>query len=127
LHHSTGIIELGDLALDKVAVKLSTTVQKNGLISRLRLNPFINSIGNFMFLRPVGFENNYSWCVPGLEYQQTNARLAGVDVTHWKMSEQWQHDFALYVNGRDITNKESLIDIPPLNLSNKFSFLKGMT
>jgi iron complex outermembrane receptor protein len=29
------------------------------------------------------------------------------------MSEQWQHDFALaYVNGRDITNKESLIDIP---------------
>jgi iron complex outermembrane receptor protein len=29
LHHSTGIIELGDLALDKeVAVKLSTTVQK---------------------------------------------------------------------------------------------------
>jgi iron complex outermembrane receptor protein len=42
------------------------------------------------------------------------------------MSEQWQHDFALaYVNGRDI-NKESLIDIPPLNLSNKkFSFLKG--
>jgi iron complex outermembrane receptor protein len=36
LHHSTGIIELGDLALDKeVAVKLSTTVQKMD-ISRLR-------------------------------------------------------------------------------------------
>jgi iron complex outermembrane receptor protein len=50
---------------------------------------------------------------PVWEYQQTNARLAGVDVqAHWKMSEQWQHDFALaYVNGRDITNKESLIDI----------------
>jgi iron complex outermembrane receptor protein len=40
------------------------------------------------------------------------------------MSEQWQHDFALaYVNGRDITNKESLIDIPPLNLS-KIQFSK---
>jgi iron complex outermembrane receptor protein len=36
LHHSTGIIELGDLADKEVAVKLSTTVQKNGLISRLR-------------------------------------------------------------------------------------------
>jgi iron complex outermembrane receptor protein len=36
------------------------------------------------------------------------------------MSEQWQHDFA-YVNGRDITNKESLIDIPPLNLSKQNS------
>jgi iron complex outermembrane receptor protein len=42
------------------------------------------------------------------------------------MSEQWQHDFACYVNGRDITNKESLIDIPPLNLSNKIQFSKGM-
>jgi iron complex outermembrane receptor protein len=44
-------------------------------------------------------------------------RLAGVDVqTHWKISKQWQHDFTLaYVNGKDITNKESLIDIPPLN------------
>jgi iron complex outermembrane receptor protein len=40
------------------------------------------------------------------------------------MSEQWQHDFALAYNGRDITNKESLIDIPPLNLSNKIQFSK---
>jgi iron complex outermembrane receptor protein len=59
---------------------------------------------------------------------KTNARLAGVDVqTHWKMSEQWQHDFALaYVNGRDITNKESLIDIP-LNLNKNSVFGNGMT
>jgi iron complex outermembrane receptor protein len=55
LHHSTGIIELGDLALDKEqAIKLSTTLQKNGLLSRLRL--ILNSIRNFMFLRPVDFE-----------------------------------------------------------------------
>jgi iron complex outermembrane receptor protein len=32
--HSTGIIELGDLALDKEVVKLSTTVQQNGVTSR---------------------------------------------------------------------------------------------
>jgi iron complex outermembrane receptor protein len=43
------------------------------------------------------------------------------------MSEQWQHDFALaYVNGRDITNKESLIDIP-LNLNKNSVFGNGMT
>jgi iron complex outermembrane receptor protein len=79
-----------------------------------------------MFLRPVGFETTIRGAFPVWEYQQTNARLAGVDVqAHWKMSEQWQHDFALaYVNGRDITNKESLIDIPPLNLSNKIQFSK---
>jgi iron complex outermembrane receptor protein len=127
LHHSTGIIELGDLALDKEeAVKVSTTVQKNWSNFSVEVNPFINSIRNFMFLRPVGFETTIRGAFPVWEYQQTNARLAGIDVqTHWKMSEQWQHDFALaYVTGRDMTNKESLIDIPPLNLSNKIQFSK---
>jgi iron complex outermembrane receptor protein len=43
-------------------------------------------------------------------------KIDGVDVqTHWKISKQWQHDFALaYVNG-ERHHKESLIDIPPLN------------
>jgi iron complex outermembrane receptor protein len=51
-------------------------------------------------------------------------RLAGVDVqTHWKISKQWQHDFTLaYVNGKTSQTRESLIDIPPLNLSNKIQF-----
>jgi iron complex outermembrane receptor protein len=48
-----------------------------------------------MFLRPVVLRQLFV-VRPVWEYQQTNARLAGVDVqTHWKMSEQWQHDFAL--------------------------------
>jgi len=127
LHHSTGVIELGDIALDKEqAVKLSTTLQKKWTAFSVEFNPFINSIRNFMFLRPVGFEKNNRGSFPVWEYQQTNARLAGVDVqTHWKINNQWQHDFALaYVNGRDLTNNEFLIDIPPLNLSNKIQFAK---
>jgi iron complex outermembrane receptor protein len=127
LHHSTGIIELGDLALDKeVAVKLSTTVQQKWSNFSLEVNPFINSIRNFMFLRPVGFESTIRGAFPVWEYQQTNARLVGIDVqTHWELSDKWQHDFALaYVNGRDLSNKESLIDIPPLNLSNKIQYSK---
>ncbi|MFV8332090.1 TonB-dependent receptor [Flavobacterium sp. GSP14] len=127
LHHSTGIIELGDLALDKEqAIKLSTTLQKKWTAFSVEVNPFINSIRNFMFLRPIDFETTTRGAFPVWEYQQTNARLTGVDVqTHWKISKQWQHDFALaYVNGKDITNKESLIDIPPLNVSNKIQFAK---
>ena len=128
LHHSTGIIELGDLALDKEkAVKLSTTLQKKWTAFSVEVNPYINSISNFVFLRPVGFETTIRGAFPVWEYQQTNARLTGVDVqTHWKISKQWQHDLALaYVNGKDITNKESLIDIPPLNLSNKIQYSKS--
>jgi iron complex outermembrane receptor protein len=127
LHHSTGIIELGDLALYKEqAVKLSTTLQKKWSTFSVEVNPFLNSIRNFMFLRPVGFETTIRGAFPVWEYQQTNARLVGVDVqTHWKIGKQWQHDFTLaYVNGKDITNKESLIDIPPLDLSNKIQFSK---
>jgi hypothetical protein len=45
----------------------------------VEVNPFI-SIGNFMFLRPVGFETTIRGAFPVWEYQQTNARLAGVDV-----------------------------------------------
>lgn len=128
LHHSTGIIELGDLALDKEkAVKLSTTLQKKWTAFSVEVNPYINSIRNFVFLRPIGFETTIRGAFPVWEYQQTNARLTGVDVqTHWKISKQWQHDLALaYVNGKDITNKESLIDIPPLNLSNKIQYSKS--
>ena len=128
LHHSTGIIELGDLALDKEqAIKLSTTLQKKWTAFSVEVNPFINSVRNFMFLRPIDFETTTRGAFPVWEYQQTNARLTGVDVqTHWKISKQWQHDFALgYVNGKDLTNKESLIDIPPLNFSNKIQFSKN--
>ena len=127
LHHSTGVIELGDLALAKEqAIKVSTTLQKKWTAFSVEVNPFINSIRNFMFLRPVGFETTTRGAFPVWEYQQTNARLAGVDVqTNWKINKQWQHDFALaYVNGRDLTNNEFLIDIPPLNLSNKIQFAK---
>ena len=128
LHHSTGVIEIGDLALRKEqSTKFSTTLQKKWSTFSVEVNPYVNYIRNFMFLRPVGFETTIRGAFPVWEYQQTNAQLAGVDLqTHWKISKQWQHDFAVsYVNGKDLTNKESLIDIPPLNLNNKIQFSKN--
>jgi iron complex outermembrane receptor protein len=99
-------------------------LQKKWTAFSVEVNPFINSIRNFMFLRPIDFETTTRGAFPVWEYQQTNARLVGVDVqTQWNISKQWQHNFTLaYVNGKDLTNKESLIDIPPLNLSNKIQF-----
>ncbi|MDR7211565.1 TonB-dependent receptor domain-containing protein [Flavobacterium piscis] len=125
LHHSTGVIELGDLNLDKEqATKLSITLQKKYTNFSLDINPYINKIKNYMFLRPVGFETTIRGAFPIWEYQQTNARLTGVDLqTNWVITNHWTHLFSLaYVNGRDISNKQSLIDIPPLNVNNKISF-----
>jgi iron complex outermembrane receptor protein len=56
-----------------------------------------------MFLRPVILSPPFG-AFPVWEYQQTNARLVGIDVqTHWELSDKLQYDFALaYVNGRDL-------------------------
>jgi hypothetical protein len=62
---------LGDLALDKVAVKLSTTVQKNNF--SVEVNPFINSISNFFFA--LGFETTIRG-VPGLGIPTNQCKIS---------------------------------------------------
>jgi iron complex outermembrane receptor protein len=127
LHHSTGIIELGDLNLDKEqATKLSVTVQKKYDRFSFEINPYINQIQDYIFLKPVGFETTIRGAFPVWEYQQTNASLMGIDVqSHWTISKQCEHFFSLaYVNGKDTSNNEPLIDMPPLNINNKIRFSK---
>ncbi|MFA9191935.1 TonB-dependent receptor [Flavobacterium sp. FZUC8N2.13] len=127
LHHSTGVIELGDLNLNKEqSTKLSVNIQKKINTFSFEINPYINQIQDYIFLKPVGFETTIRGAFPVWEYQQTNARLLGIDVqTHWDISNQWQHSFSMgYVNGKDIRQNEPLIDMPPLNWNNKIRFSK---
>ncbi|MFA9189403.1 TonB-dependent receptor [Flavobacterium magnesitis] len=127
LHHSTGVIELGDLNLNKEqSTKLSVTVQKKSNDFSFEINPYINNIQNYIFLKPVGFETTIRGAFPVYEYQQTNARLLGIDLqTHWDITNQWQHSFSMaYVNGKDRILSEPLIDMPPVILNNKIRYLK---
>ncbi|MGM8360973.1 TonB-dependent receptor [Flavobacterium sp. ARAG 55.4] len=127
LHHSTGVIELGDLNLDKEqSTKLSLTIQKKYNGFSFEVNPYFNHIQDYIFLKPVGFETTIRGAFPVWEYQQTNVRLWGMDIqTHWNITNHWQHSFSLaYVNGKDSSNDEPLIDMPPLNLNNKIRFSK---
>ena len=75
---------------------------------------------------PIDFENTIRGAFPVWEYQQTNALLTGIDIdSQWKISEHWQHRLTLsYVNGRDISNDDALIDMPPLNFNNRIQFTK---
>jgi len=77
-------------------------------------------------LKPVGFETTIRGAFPVWDYQQTNARLLGIDIqTQWNVTNQWQHSLALaYVDGYDQSNNEPLIDMPPLNMNNKIRFSK---
>jgi iron complex outermembrane receptor protein len=80
-----------------------------------------------MFLKPVGFETTIRGAFPVWEYQQTNARLSGIDIqTHWNILPEWEHLFSCaYVNGKDITENQPLIDMPPLSINNKIKFSKN--
>lgn len=127
LHHSSGMIELGDLRLkQEKSNKISTSLQKKWQKVKINLNPFLNYIEDYMFLKPVGFETTIRGAFPVWEYQQTNALLTGVDFnSEWQMSEHWQHRLLLtYVNGRDKTNNDAIIDMPPLTLNNRIQFNK---
>lgn len=127
LHHSTGVIELGDLNLEKEqSTKLSLTIRKKINQFSIEVNPYINYIQNYIYLKPVGFETTIRGAFPVWEYKQTNAKLLGVDLqTQWKINDSWQHSFAMaYVKGDDRTQNQLLIDMPPLNLYNKISFSK---
>ncbi len=127
LHHSTGMIELGDLNLQKErSTKLALTLQKKWSDFTLNINPFWNAVDNFMFLKPIGFETTIRGAFPVWEYQQTQALLAGIDMeTDWDISANLKHLFALaYVKGKNRTDDEYLIDMPPLTINNALRFSK---
>lgn len=127
LHHSSGQIELGDLRLEQEkSVKLSSTLVKSGHHYRVEFNPYLHAISNFMFLKPVAFETTIRGAFPVWEYQQTNARLWGIDVhSRWTISKNWEHLFSMaYVNGQDVTANLPLIDMPPLNLNTSIQYKK---
>jgi iron complex outermembrane receptor protein len=125
LHHSSGMVELGDLRLQQEkSNKVSSALQKQWKNFKINLNPFLNYIEDYMFLKPVGFETTIRGAFPVWEYQQTNALLTGVDFnSEWEINNHWQHRLLLsYVNGRDQTNDDAIIDMPPLTINNRIQF-----
>jgi iron complex outermembrane recepter protein len=127
LHHSTGQIELGDLGLKKEqSFKFSTAFQKKWSNFTIEANPYINRINNYMFLKPIGFEQTIRGAFPVWNYQQTNALLTGIDFnSEWKISEILKHQFSLAtINGNDLTNNLPIIAMPPTTFSNKIHYSK---
>ena len=125
LHHSSGMIELGDLRLQQEkSNKIGTSLQKKWTNFKININPFLNFVEDFMYLKPTGFETTIRGAFPVWEYEQNNALLTGFDLnSEWQISEHWQHQLLLsYVNGKDKTNDDVIIDMPPLNINNRIQF-----
>jgi iron complex outermembrane receptor protein len=127
LHHSSGMIELGDLRLkQEKSNKIGSSLQKKWNTLKVTITPFLNYIEGYMFMKPTGFETTIRGAFPVWEYEQTNALLTGIDFnSEWAISKNWQHRLIVaYVNGKDKTNGGALIDMPPLNINNRIQFSK---
>ncbi len=127
LHHSTGQIELGDLRLKKEeSLKFSSSLSKKWNAFSMEVNPYFHHISNFMYLRPIGFETTIRGAFPVWAFQQTNARLFGLDFhSQWNIATNWQHKFSFaYVNGEDLSNNEPLTDMPPITISTSVQYKK---
>ena len=127
LHHSTGQIELGDLRLKKEeSIKFSSSLSKKWNSFSMEVNPYFHHITNFMYLRPIDFETTNRGAFPVWEFQQTNARLLGIDFhSQWNISSNWHHKFSFaYVNGEDLSKNQPLIDMPPMNISTSVQYKK---
>lgn len=127
LHHATGQIELGDLRMkQETSVKVSTTFSYATDKMAIEINPYLNHISDFLYLQPTGLEYTIRGAFPVWEYQQTQARLTGIDLTaDWDFLSNFNyHSTFAYVYGKDLDSGQPLIDMPPANWNNGVSFRK---
>jgi iron complex outermembrane receptor protein len=121
LHHSAARIEVGDLRFGKeVANKFSITLKKQGEKFGFSISPYLNSVSDFIYLKPVGIRQTIRGSFQVWEYRQTDALLLGVDLdASMKLSENFgfEHRFSL-VKGKNRETDEALINIPPANTVN---------
>lgn len=125
LHHSAAIIELGDIRFEKeTAHQLSTSLKGTYKAITFELAPYINSIHNFILLQPIDIAYTIRGAFPVWEYQQTNARLLGLDVDATATLSRKiivESHFSV-VQGDDVANNVPLIDMPPARWRNAITY-----
>ena len=125
LHHSASRIELGDLSFNsEIAHKVALTFQRKNDLFSFNVNPYINTITDFIVNEPVDVQQTLRGNFQVWEYRQTNAQLLGVDIdASFAFAENCRlnSQFSL-VKGYDRTLNQPLISIPPANISNEIVY-----
>jgi iron complex outermembrane receptor protein len=125
LHHSASRIELGDLRFNsEVGHKFALTLQNNNKNFSFSMQPYINTINDFIVIEPVDVRQTIRGNFQVWEYRQTNAQLIGVDVdASYPINEKLKlnHQFSL-VKGYDRSKDEPLINMPPANFKNEIVY-----
>ena len=125
LHHSASRIELGDLRFQsEVAHKIAMTFQRDNSTFGFSINPYINTINDFIVIEPIEIQQTIKGNFQVWEYRQTNARLVGVDVDAsmaFTENLRFNHQFSL-VKGYDRSRNQPLINMPPVNTKNELVY-----
>tara|TARA_R110002012_G_scaffold322108_1_gene555952 strand:+ start:70401 stop:72800 length:2400 start_codon:yes stop_codon:yes gene_type:complete len=125
LHHSASRIELGDLRfVSEVAHKFVLNFQRDQEVFSFSVNPYINTINDFMLIEPTGIQQTVRGNFQVWEYRQTNAQLLGVDIDamyQFSKNMHYKHQFSL-VKGYDLTRNLALINIPSVNTQNEIVY-----
>jgi iron complex outermembrane receptor protein len=125
LHHSASRIEQGDLSFkSEIAHKVALTLQSDSDQFSFNINPYINTISDFIVNEPTEIRQTLRGNFQVWEYRQTNAQLLGVDVdASYTFAENYRinSQFSL-VKVYDRTLNTPLIGMPPVNISNEIVY-----
>lgn len=125
LHHSSAVIELGDLRLDSErSHKFSLDFQKQLGRFNYAVNLFYNPIQDFIYIQPTGVESTIRGAFPVYEFRQANALLLGTDLdASYRFSPSFRYNGRFsYVKGTNRETDEPLVDIPSANTYNAITY-----
>ncbi len=128
LHHSASIIERGDLSIQKEEVYHFSVSAKAKLpvLSGLQfeVNPYLMTSDSFVNQVPVGIQNSNRGVFMIWDYQQTEARIYGIDADlqlDFTENFKWNSQFSA-LHGDDLKNNEPLILMMSSNFKNSLEF-----
>jgi iron complex outermembrane receptor protein len=139
LHHSAASIEAGLLIRDGSIITDPAAIRKEKSFqwvntfqylkkeTSLELTVYGNYFQNYVYLVPAGTRLTIRGFFPVFEYRQTDALLAGTDVSFSQGLNRhfsWSSKFS-YVVGDDRRSKSRIPFIPPAQLDNSITYKKS--
>ena len=125
LHHAVARIERGDLSFDsEISHKFSLALQRQSDRFGFTINPYINSVSDFILIEPTSVLETIRGNFQVWEYRQTQAQLMGIDIdAQIKLSQNFnfKHQLAM-VQGVDKSRDLPLINVPPVHVNNEISY-----
>ncbi|MDY3316667.1 TonB-dependent receptor [Riemerella anatipestifer] len=124
LHHAAAIIEKGSMSIkneETYQAHLSIGIKASVLNGfKLNLNPYYFTSDSFINQTPNGVESTIRGNFPVWQYQQIKAKMYGIDIdSELNITPKLQWSGAMsYVYGQDLTHKEPLILMPPMQIKN---------